>query len=230
MKMYHRLLLSILIIALLLSSCQQKISEDIDPSEEILTNDVPKIVKRLYPTDDSEHSEIYKLFIDCLDTPTAESYLSVRDAVISSQFYDPYSEVLLDIEDLMEISNWNESLDKIYESMPNLLLNPRAHLFRAIIYENKGENDLAQLEHEIASLCIAGILATGDGTRDHPYLTIGTSDEFDVLSHLGKDFTSSKHIEEKNRHLDLFICSDGTEVWFDITDQYKKLMEIFGAE
>jgi hypothetical protein len=68
------------------------------------------------------------LLIDFLKSPDRESYLSLRDAVVSSDQYEPYSFELEEVGKLLDAGELTEARERISASMPNLLLSPRAHL------------------------------------------------------------------------------------------------------
>jgi len=70
---------------------------------------------------------------------------------------------------------------------------------------------------------VQGILSTGDGTKQHPYVVTRTSDEYDVLQFLGKELESQSLLEEEDRQYDLLRCKDGSEMWFDVTDPLGRL-------
>ena len=81
----------------------------------------------------------------------------------------------------------------------------------------------------VAATCCEGILATGDGTKEKPYLVTRTSDEYDILQYLDKQFGGQALVSDGDRNFDVMTCSDGTELWFDITDPFKKLEESLGG-
>jgi leucyl aminopeptidase len=55
-------------------------------------------------------------------------------------------------------------------AMSNLLLSPRAHRLLSFLYAKEGNEEAAAMEFEIAETCIQGILATGEGSRENPFL------------------------------------------------------------
>ena len=90
-------------------------------------------------------------------------------------------------------------------------------------------NEMAEkLEGFLASAFCQGIIETGDGTKESPYLVTRTSDEYDVLAFLQLEFAGQSLLESEGRAFDLVKCNDGTEIWFDISDCYKKLKDQFG--
>jgi hypothetical protein len=55
------------------------------------------------------------------------------------------------------------------------------HKFLAFAYGKQGGKDAARIEYQLANLCLEGILSTGTGTEDKPYLVLHVEDEYDVL-------------------------------------------------
>ena len=175
-----------------------------------------------------EQPEMKELFFHFLESPNRESYLAVRNALISSEHYDPYSSEMDSVNGFVDAGQFDEARETLSESMPNLLLCPSAHMAISFIAEKSGDEKAAQMERFVAATCCEGLLTTGDGTQENPYLVVRTSDEYALIEYLGKQFKSQSLIEDGNRHFDLIHCVDGSELWFDITDPYKRLGEIFG--
>jgi len=162
-------------------------------------------------------------FLQFLEAPGAGTYRAIRQQVVSSEAYDPYSDELADFEELLESGQHTALRERISSSMPNLLLSPRAHLVLARLDELDGDEDSARMEHAIAAACVEGILATGDGSQASPYLVVRTSDEHDVVSGLRKELVRQTLTHREDRYFDILSCDDGSELWFDITDAYRTL-------
>ena len=161
--------------------------------------------------------EAKELFAAFLEKPGKESYLKVFAAVTSDKSYDPYSTDLDDAWDLVKEKKFREALEKLDKGMPNLLLSPRAHRFAAMAAHSLGNDDRAKVEFDIADKCAQGMLATGDGSADKPYLATRVSDEYDLLRHLKKMRKTQGLKHKDGKAFDVMQCADGTEVWFDIT-------------
>ena len=164
-----------------------------------------------------------ELFLAFLESPSRDTYLAVRSALISGPAYEPYSRDILDLVDLIEKGQFAEADELLRGAMPNLLLSPRAHLCAAMIAEQAGDEERRRMEGAVAYACVQGILSTGDGTKQHPYVVTRTSDEYDVLQFLKKELASQSLHEEGDRHYDELRCEDGSEMWFDVTDPLGKL-------
>jgi hypothetical protein len=152
--------------------------------------------------------------------PTKENYLAVRKLVVSHSKYDPYSRDLDEIERLSTDPK-NENLRKRAKAAaPNLLLSPKYHRILKIAALWRGEEATLVAERRMAAACLKGILATGDGTAEKPYLVVRISDEYDVLAFLGKRSESQALSFQGDRKLDIHQCSDASTVWFDVTDVF----------
>jgi len=164
-----------------------------------------------------------ELLLAFLQSPSRDTYLAVRGALISSPDYEPYSRDILDVADRIEEERFIDADELLRASMPNLLLSPRAHLYGAMIAEQAGDEERRRMEGAVAYACVQGILATGDGTKQHPYVVTRTSDEYDVMQFLEKEIEGQSLHEEGGRHYDLLRSKDGSEMWFDVTDPYRRL-------
>jgi hypothetical protein len=76
--------------------------------------------------------------------------------------------------------------------------------------------------------CTEGILGTGDGTADHPYLVVRVSDEYDILRHLKKRSTSQGLRRKDDKSCDVMTCADGSQIWFDVSAPFNRLMRRLG--
>ena len=175
-----------------------------------------------------DHPGMKELFIRFVQSPNRESFLAVRTAVISSNFYDPYSKDFEEIDELVESGKFDEASEKIAAAMPNLLLSPRAHMISAFLAERSNDQQRTEMEDLISVACCEGILATGDGSKDNPYLVLRTSDEYDVIEYCQQKISGQALINDGEQHFDLMQLEDGTEMWFDVTDAFKKLEGTFG--
>ena len=119
-------------------------------------------------------SDMLEPFLRFAQSPGHDSYFAVRSALISSERYDPYSDDLYDAEELVDQGAFAAARNKLSESMPNLLLSPRAHLLLAAVAEETGDKRGSEMEGLITSACVEGILATGDGTKASPFAVVRT--------------------------------------------------------
>ncbi len=155
-----------------------------------------------------------------LGRPSREKYLALRAAVIASDEYDPYSRDLDHASADVGSAEFSRARQSIMAAMPNVLLSPRAHLLLSYISAKTGDEERAQTEGAIACSCAEGILSTGDGSREHPYQIVRISDEYDVARYLRKEVAEQSLMAERGRHFDCLRCSDGSTLWFDVTDAF----------
>lgn len=157
-------------------------------------------------------------FFEFLREPNRESFLAARRAVLEDPSYQPYSTDLEDLDALIEQEDYQGVLDRMPQLVPNLVLSPRLHLMLAYTQRRLGNTDAADMEGAIARTCADGILMTGKGTAENPWLVLRTSDEYDVLMFIDKKMERQALVRKDGKALDRLMCEDGSEVWFDVTD------------
>lgn len=164
-----------------------------------------------------------ELFINFVQSPDRDSYFAIREAVRASEHYQPYSADLREVFKLMNEDRLHEARELLAVSMPNLLLSPAAHWIGAQLAEKAQDVNRAAMEQFVAAICCEGIRSTGEGTQETPYVVLHPSDEHDLLHYLGKEPQSQSLIVDGDRHLDCIECTDGSTLWFDITDAFRML-------
>jgi len=97
------------------------------------------------------------------------------------------------------------------------MLSPRAHQMPGFLNHKLGDEKAAQMEGMIGRACIEGLLATGDGTEQRPYIVLRTSDEHDVIEHFERELKQQSLTNSDDKHIDLVECTDGSKYWFDRT-------------
>lgn len=152
-----------------------------------------------------------------IEQPTKENYLAARSFAVGHASYKPYSSDLEELADTEDEAACKIVLRTLEQASPNLLFSPRAHLWAAIAAEKLGDEKRQQRELRIAKGLIQGILATGDGTRQKPYAIVRPTDENDLLMHLDKRQDSQSLVQEGGT-FDVILCTDGTEIWFEISN------------
>lgn len=191
------------------------------PAAEPTTNDAGTAVLKKEPTMKEE-------LIKFIQSPDRESFLAFRGKVIASDEYNPYSDEIDQASELMEANKLEEALALLRDSMKNLMLSPRAHQFLGFLHHKLGDDEAAQMELVVGKTCLDGLLSTGNGSREEPYVVLRTSDEYDVIEYFEKQFKQQSLVHEGDRHFDHIVCTDGSEYWFDITDAYDHLSKSFG--
>ena len=133
---------------------------------------------------------VYDMFREFAGTLDRDSYLGARDTLIDSDSYEPYSRDLNDIKDLVSGGNIEAALAKLRGAMPNLILSPSAYSILYVIAKVLNDEKLVEMAQHCAITCMRGILSTGDGSEESPYLVVRISDVKDVLDCLSKELSS----------------------------------------
>lgn len=144
-----------------------------------------------------------------LADPTPATLAAVRRAVRATPGFDP-GLVVSEVDDLAALQRL----------MPGALLSPAAHGALAQSLARAGRQQAAARERLIARAALAGILATGDGSRERPWSVLRVSDEYDVLRSRRLRSTEQSLERDGSRHLDRHVCDDGSEAWFDVTELF----------
>jgi hypothetical protein len=160
-----------------------------------------------------------------LSSPNRDAYFAIRGDVIASDRYNPDSLELSAALSLLDAGKHIEAREGITGSMPNLLLSPAAHQLLSRIAEQLNDQESAAAERAIASLCLAGILTTGDGSREKPYVVLRVSDEYDVINYTHKQIVGQSLFQDGEKGYDQLRCEDGSVLWFDITDAFRRREE-----
>jgi hypothetical protein len=165
-----------------------------------------------------------QLFVGYLQDPTPENFLALRRALLETPGFDPYSRDLARADQLFGAHHLEAAEQELRHRMrPNHILSPAAHLKLALVYQHLGRADEMERERAIAIRCAEGILSTGDGSPERPYLVTRTSDEHDVLVVLGLTWGSQTLRRREGKRLDVARSVEGTEVWFDVTEIFELL-------
>jgi len=163
---------------------------------------------------------VKETFLEYLKKPSVELFLDVRQKVAASDRYAPYSNELDVLAAALGAGHPQAAIDLFWRSFPNLLLSPLAHLMLSQAYQDLKRKNEAEGEKAMGRLIMKSILATGKGTKKRPYAVMRVEDERDVLSVLKKQAGTQFLMKDKSRVFDLLQCSDGSEVYFDITLMY----------
>ena len=182
-----------------------------------LPNWIQKILRREPAKTLIPSMSVKENFLEYLKKPSTEGFQSLRQQVAASDRYAPYSNELDVLVAALCAGDPQAAIDLFWRSFPNLLLSPLAHLMLSQAYLDLKKEDEAEGEKAMGRLILKSILATGKGTKKKPYAVMRVEDERDVLSALKKQAGAQFLIRDKSRVFDLLQCSDGSEVYFDIT-------------
>lgn len=153
-----------------------------------------------------------------LEKPTARSYRAARRAILTDPEFRGDPGLLAEVAQLCERQRFAAADDVLARMMPDWALSPRAHGYAAWIAEELGNERDLELAQFLCMACLRGLLATGDGSRRHPYLVTHVSDEYDVASWLGCQVDSQRLAVDGARQYDVLTVEDGREYWFDVSD------------
>jgi hypothetical protein len=166
-----------------------------------------------------------ELLIAFIQTPGQETFHALRSAVAASDDYQPYDSYREQLYALLEHDRYAEARELLRAKMVGWLLNPGIHLHMMYVCHKLDDEDSADAERYIGSAILRGILDSGDGSRERPYLVMRTADEYDLLEYLGKTPQGQELVQEPERVLDHLLCADGAGLWFDISLPFGRLRQ-----
>ncbi len=153
-----------------------------------------------------------------VEQPCKATYLAARDAVLCESPLPLVATDIADLDQLLEREEHQTLLDRLDALPASKVLSPRIHYLAAEAAAALRRAADVELERSLFVLTLQGLLSTGDGTPANPYAVCHASDEHDVLAALGQEAAGQSLIEREGRLCDVLLCSDGREVWFDVTD------------
>ncbi len=153
-----------------------------------------------------------------LAQPNKENFTAVQDRILADRGYDETARGLEDMLDLYRQKEYQKAIDRFQAAMPDLALSPQAHFYAARCYEELGKKELQKKETACVRACLQGLLATGDGSPERPFVVTHASDEYDLLTcPLKTESKSQTSTHKKGRWYDVLECASGKTYWFDIT-------------
>jgi hypothetical protein len=182
-----------------------------------LPNWIQKVLRREPVSPLLPSLSVRENFLEYLKKPSAEGFQSLRQQVAASDRYAPYSNEPDMLMAALCAGHPQAAIDLFWRSFPNLLLSPLAHFIMSQAYLDLKRGDDAESEKAMGFLILKSILSTGKGTKKKPYAVMRIEDEKDVLIVLKKQASAQFLVRDKSRVFDLLQCSDGSEVYFDIT-------------
>lgn len=143
--------------------------------------------------------------------------------LLNSPGYMPYTAPdRATVYTLLNEEKFQEAFDHLMSKMPNGLLSPGVHSLAGLALQKLGKDEQAGFEFVLSTLLTKSILSTGDGSKEHPFLVLHTTDEYDILLRLGKKSIRQSLHENGGKWLDWQNCEDGDQIWFDVSDLIKK--------
>lgn len=162
-------------------------------------------------------------FFNFLMNTTNENFTASQNQVFNHSDYNPYSEDLNLIEDLLDKNDLEQAI--AYNNI-NVILSPRAHLYKNYALEKLNKTKEAQAELILAQKIMEGISLTGDGSKEKPYRVTRISDEKDMLRYFQEEFMSQRLMNDNDTTFDVIQCKSGRELYFDITTPYSKMQDL----
>ena len=153
-----------------------------------------------------------------VEQPCKATYLAARDAVLCESPLPLMAAEIAELDQLLEREEHQALLDRLDALPASKVLSPRIHFLAAEAAAAVGQVADEELERSLFVLTLQGLLATGDGSPANPYVVCQASDEHDLLAALGHEAAGQSLVEHEGRLCDVLVCSDGREVWFDVTD------------
>lgn len=153
-----------------------------------------------------------------LAQPGVDTYLALREAIVTAPDFDMFSDGLARLERLIADGAHAAVPALAADLMPTWLMSARVHVLLGQSAEARGEASRAAGEARLAEACMFGLKSTGDGSPDAPFRPILPSDEYDLAQFLGKESLTQRREDRAGRAYDVLTCADGAELWFDITD------------
>jgi hypothetical protein len=174
-------------------------------------------------------NEMIKAIGTLIREPSGERYLEAVRLYVASDVYDPDSMDVNDVDRLCELERFRDAVQRFVEVVPGWILSPRVHSLAGVAYQLAGDSAMAKLELQLSSALVTGILRTGSGTPDSPFVVTRLADEYDVIGYqispesgeLTREpvLSLERRLDqiEEGRWVETHKLSDGTEVSFDVS-------------
>lgn len=157
-----------------------------------------------------------------VENPSKQTYLAVRAAALRGASLPIAAADFAELERKLDAPGLNERaaadvLDRIDALPPSKVLSPRVHLLAAEAADILRDAERSELERLLFVITLRGLLATGDGTAAAPYVVCHATDEHDIAEALGLEPAGQSLVEREGRLFDLLVCTNGRELWFDLS-------------
>lgn len=153
-----------------------------------------------------------------LERPTAQNYRCVRRIILSETGSSTDLPDFSALAQLCQQGRFEQVRDHIDALLPAWSLSPRVHFYATWAARELDDHEDAHLETFLYETCLQGMLATGNGSRQRPYLITHQADQYDLLAARKLEPCSQTLVETGSLRFDVITCQDGTDIWFDVTD------------
>jgi len=168
-------------------------------------------------------------FADVLDRwvadPSPAHLEAVRDAVQADPYYSSGTELASLVVPHIERGDHARARDVLLGAMPGAFLSPMAHSLLARVHLALGDEELALAQRRLARAALVAIVSSGDGSREHPWVVLRISDEYDVLSAMGVTVEAQRVEQPPGRVLDEIIGTDHQHWWFELRHEGRRRKE-----
>lgn len=148
--------------------------------------------------------------------PSPELFRELSDEVVRSRNYQPSAQPMRIGAGLAKPGQAALVLADLEALLPGAFLNPGTHLLLSEAHRQLGQPEEAEREAVWYQATMSGILATGDGSIDHPWRVLMISDEYDVVQALRKVPARQELVATAHGDCDKQVCQDGTEYYFEL--------------
>jgi hypothetical protein len=156
-----------------------------------------------------------------VEQPSKATFLAARDAVLRESPNPVAAGQIAELDRLLEQEDYQSLINRLDALPSSKVLSPRVHFLAAEAADALGNLADTELERCLFVITLKGLLATGDGTKANPFIVCHTSDEQDILEALGRESSRQAVVENAGRVYDVLRCTDGREIWFEVTEVVK---------
>jgi hypothetical protein len=149
-----------------------------------------------------------------LEHPSAERLLALRDLILERSDFAPYSPEWQVLGELHGAGEFGRVLGAWELLQPVGVLSPRLHFWAGTAALELGEYEQAAWERHCMQACLQGLLQTGTGAAESPFIVTYRWDAYDVMRALGASPAQQSLIDTEYGLCDRFLCDDGEDYWF----------------
>jgi hypothetical protein len=157
------------------------------------------------------------------EQPDGTTYRAARRSLLRNASFAPRGEQLLELAGFVERQAVQQGQRFADAMLPAWSLSPSYHWLCARLAEQQQDEEARELARFMMSSCLQGLLATGSGTRQRPYLVTYVSDEEDILQTLRLQPVTQRLIEGRRGPLDVVSCREAADVYFDVAELLEHL-------
>ena len=150
------------------------------------------------------------------EDPSADGYLLARESILAECDYRQRSFEIDKLSRLDRQKEYRLVFEEVEQMLPLWALSPRVHFLAATAAQELGDMEELETSQYLMSVCLEGLLASGEGTAENPYRITYLSDEQDILLARGLLLASQRLVGSEEGFFDVIDCQYGTQVWFAV--------------